>query len=127
MCGGNGNDRLTGGNGADHFGGGSGTDTAPDFNAAQGEPMGRHPLKSEGGDKEANTERAGALLTASALSLALIHRSAWNRYSRKFISKIPHSPAPIPPISPLQTFRRAPTSLELVRPMDRYAGLRILP
>ena len=39
MCGGNGNDRLTGGNGADPFGGGSGTDTAPDFNAAQGDTM----------------------------------------------------------------------------------------
>jgi Ca2+-binding RTX toxin-like protein len=41
MCGGN--DRLTGGNGAEHFGGGSGTDTAPDFNAAQGDTMGGIP------------------------------------------------------------------------------------
>jgi Ca2+-binding RTX toxin-like protein len=43
MCGGNGNDRLTGGPGADHIGGGSGTDTAPDFNAAQGDTMGGIP------------------------------------------------------------------------------------
>ena len=39
------------------------------------------------------------------LSLALIHRSAWNWNSPKFISKILHSPTP----------------LELVTPMDRYA------
>src|SRR5215213_1224171 len=31
---------------------------------------------------------------SSVLSLALIHPSAWNRYSRKFASSIMHSPGP---------------------------------
>ena len=31
---------------------------------------------------------------AAALLLFLIHPSAWNRYSRKFISSIMHSPSP---------------------------------
>jgi hypothetical protein len=37
-----------------------------------------------------------------------IHPSAWNRNSRKFISNILHSPAPIPLESPLQAPRSAP-------------------
>jgi hypothetical protein len=32
--------------------------------------------------------------------IASIHWSAWNRYSRKFISKILHSPGPVPLESP---------------------------
>jgi hypothetical protein len=40
------------------------------------------------------------LLHLSVFLLALIHRSAWNRNSRKFISKILHSTGPIGPESP---------------------------
>ena len=58
-----------------------------------------------------------------ALLLAVIHRSAWNRYSPKFISKILHSPTPIPPESPIPGAPLGPAPLELVTPMDRYAGL----
>jgi hypothetical protein len=57
------------------------------------------------------------------LLLALIHRSAWNRNSRKFISKILHSPAPIPLESPTPDTPHGPAPLALVTPMDRYAGL----
>ena len=63
----------------------------------------------------------------SGLSLALIHRSAWNRNSRKFISKILHSPTLLPPESPIPGALLGPAPLELVTPMDRYARLRILP
>src|SRR5215211_6564088 len=51
----------------------------------------------------------------------LIHRSAWNRYSRKFISKILHSPVPIPLESPPPGTPHSPVPLELVTPMDGYA------
>jgi hypothetical protein len=49
------------------------------------------------------------LLHLSVFLLALIHRSAWNRNSRKFISRILHSPTPVPLQSPLQTPRIAPS------------------
>jgi hypothetical protein len=39
------------------------------------------------------------LLHLSVFLLALIHRNAWNRNSRKFISKILHSPGPNEPES----------------------------
>ena len=57
----------------------------------------------------------------------LIHPSAWNRNSRKFIYKMLYSPVPIPlriipPGAP-----HSPGPLELVIPMDRYAPLRMLP
>src|SRR5215204_6555446 len=57
----------------------------------------------------------------------LIHPNAWNRYSRKFISKILYSPAPIPLQSPPAGAPFGPAPLELVTPMYRYAGLLILP
>jgi hypothetical protein len=41
-----------------------------------------------------STERAGVLLAAPALLLALIHRSAWNRYSRKFVARSQKSRTP---------------------------------
>src|SRR5215208_5350748 len=39
-------------------------------------------------------------------TLKPIHRSAWNRNSRKFISKILHSPAPVGPVAPLLARRQ---------------------
>jgi len=56
-----------------------------------------------------------------SIHLALIHRSAWNRFSRKFISKILHSPGPIPLKTPAPGTLHSPAPLELVTPMDRYA------
>ena len=38
----------------------------------------------------------------------LIHRSAWNKNSRKFVCSIVHRAGPIAPKSPLQTPRYAP-------------------
>jgi Ca2+-binding RTX toxin-like protein len=76
MCGGN--DMLTGGVGADRFGRGSGTDTATDFNAYQGDTTGASRYSEGGRQGDTQRARAGALLTASTLSLALVHRSAWN-------------------------------------------------
>src|SRR5215207_10336331 len=65
----------------------------------------------------------GRGLAPSAPLLALIHRSAWNRYSREFISKILHTHTPIPLESPIPGAPLGPAPLELVTPMDRYAGL----
>jgi hypothetical protein len=56
-----------------------------------------------------------------ALLFALIHPSAWNRYSAKFRCRILHSPAPIPLESPSPGTPHSPAPLELVTPMDRYA------
>jgi hypothetical protein len=56
-------------------------------------------------------------------SSTLIHRSAWNRYSRKFISKILHSRAPHTPKSPSPDTPHSPGPLGLVTPVDRYPGL----
>jgi hypothetical protein len=57
------------------------------------------------------------------LVLALIHPSAWNMFSRKFISKIVHSPALIPLESPTPGAPHSLAPLELVTLMDRYARL----
>jgi hypothetical protein len=43
----------------------------------------------------------GRGLTASTLLFALIHRSAWNINSRKFISSMLHNPTPTGPVAPL--------------------------
>jgi hypothetical protein len=43
-----------------------------------------------------------------AYALALYSRTSWNRYSRKFISKILHIPAPTPRYHPLRATRIAP-------------------
>src|SRR5215213_2434580 len=64
--------------------------------------------------------------SAPALLLALIHRSAWNGDSRKFISKILHSTTPIPLQSPSPGTPHSPGPLGFVTPMDRYARLWML-
>src|SRR5215203_6937142 len=46
-----------------------------------------------------------------------------NRNSPKFISKILHTHTPIPLESPIPGAPLGPAPLELVTPMDRYAGL----
>jgi hypothetical protein len=55
------------------------------------------------------------------LKPVLIHWSAWNRNSPKFITKILHSSAPIRTEPPLQVPSHNPTPVPLVTPMDRYA------
>src|SRR5215203_3213834 len=58
-------------------------------------------------------EDRGLSPLAPVLFLALIHRSAWNSYSRKFISKILHSPGPMGlelPIAPARCIEANPTS-----------------
>src|SRR5215212_6406288 len=60
------------------------------------------------------------------LRIFLIHRSAWNRNSRKFISKILHSPTPIPLESPSPGTPHSPGPLGFVTPIDRYARLWML-
>ena len=65
--------------------------------------------------------RAGSGV-ALAPSFSLIHRSAWNTNSRKFISKILHSLTPIPLKSPLQAPRTAPSRCPLVTLMDEDAA-----
>ena len=54
-------------------------------------------------DERRDTSRSSVGMKSSQLS-----SSAWNRNSPKFISKIVHSPAPIPLQSPLQVPRSAP-------------------
>jgi hypothetical protein len=66
---------------------------------------------------------SGRGLAASALSLALIHPSAWNRCSRKFVYEILHTRTPLPPKSPAPDTLHSPGPLPLVTPMDRYARL----
>src|SRR5215203_6385802 len=56
--------------------------------------------------KDIGTGLLGALVLP--LLFALIHPSAWNRYSRKFRCRILHSPAPTPQNHPPQTPRIAP-------------------
>jgi hypothetical protein len=51
----------------------------------------------------------------------LIHSSAWNKFSRKFVSKILYNPAPIPLESPTPSTLHSPLPVPLVTPMDRYA------
>jgi hypothetical protein len=53
--------------------------------------------------------------------LVLIHPSAWNRRSQKFISTILHSTVPIPLESPTPGTLHRTVPAELVTPMDRYA------
>src|SRR5215203_3380742 len=63
----------------------------------------------------------GRGIVAPALLFALIHPSAWNRYSRKFTCRILHNHTLVPyEITPLD-IPHSPTPLQLVTPMDRYA------
>src|SRR5215204_3868537 len=50
-----------------------------------------------------------------------IHPSAWNRNSRKFISKILHSLSPSTPKNTSPGTLHSPVPIPLVTPMDRYA------
>src|SRR5215204_2503361 len=59
-------------------------------------------------------------------SSTLIHRSAWNRISRKLVCKILHKPTPLPLESPLSGTPHSPAPAELVTAMDRYARLWML-
>src|SRR5215216_130267 len=57
-----------------------------------------------------------------ALLIALIiHRSAWNRNSRKFGYKILHTPTPVGPVAPLLAPRQGPGAMHLATRLDRYA------
>jgi len=47
--------------------------------------------------------------------------------SRKSVCRIVHSPTPVPRNRPLRAPRYAPPRYPLVTPMDRYAGLWMLP
>jgi hypothetical protein len=53
--------------------------------------------------------------------ISLIHRSAWNRYSRKLVSRIVHSPGPIGPELPCNTplYRTGP--MHLATRLDGYS------
>src|SRR5215203_4879274 len=53
--------------------------------------------------------------------LGFIHRTTWNRNSRKFISKIVHSLTPIPLKTPAPGTLHSPAPMPLVTPMNRYA------
>src|SRR5215216_6837794 len=55
------------------------------------------------------------------LLYSLIHRSAWNWNSRKFISKILYIPAPVPPGNTCPGTLHSPVPIPLVIPMNRYA------
>jgi hypothetical protein len=57
---------------------------------------------------------------------ALIHRSAWNRNSRKFACRILHILGPTHPKSPTPGTLLGPAPVPLVTPMDRYACLWML-
>jgi hypothetical protein len=61
------------------------------------------------------------MLIIPALFLTLIHRSAWNKNSRKFIYEILHNHIPLPHEITPPDIPHSPTPLELVTPMDRYA------
>jgi hypothetical protein len=63
------------------------------------------------------------LLLAPALRLvfALIHPSAWNRFSRKFTSTIQYIAGPIPPNRPLHRRPPRPGYIALLTAVDRYA------
>jgi hypothetical protein len=64
-------------------------------------------------------ERAGA--RGLGPFRALIHRSAWNRNSRKSISKIVHSLTPLPLKTAAPGALHNPAPIPLVTPMYRYA------
>src|SRR5215213_9658014 len=53
--------------------------------------------------------------------LGFIHRTTWNRCSRKFISKIVHSLTPLPLKTPSPGTLHSPAPITLVTLMDRYA------
>src|SRR5215218_8534281 len=57
----------------------------------------------------------------------IIHPSAWNRNSRKYICKILHNHTPDTPEITPPDIPQSPTPLELVTPMDRYAQWWMLP
>jgi hypothetical protein len=59
-------------------------------------------------------------------AVRLMHPTSGNSNSRKFISKILHSTTPIPLESPVSGTPLSPAPVELVTPMDRYAGLWML-
>src|ERR687897_387895 len=65
--------------------------------------------------------RRGLGRNVPALSLALIHRSAWNKNSRKFISKILNIPPCEGVAEPLSAILSDGTVRHLVTRMDRYA------
>src|SRR5919107_3489751 len=58
---------------------------------------------------------------APALLLAFIHRSAWNRIYRTFISRMLHSLTPVPLKTPAPGTLHSPAPVPLVTPMDTYA------
>ncbi len=58
---------------------------------------------------------------ALALLVTFIQRSAWNRNSPKFISKILHSLTPVPLKNIRPGTLHSTVPIELVTPMDRYA------
>src|SRR5215217_7324731 len=60
---------------------------------------------------------------AQHIRRSLIHRSAWNKNSRKFVSKILHNATPIPLESPAPDTLHSPGQVPLATPMDRYARL----
>ena len=76
----------------------------------------------EGGPR---STRGGRIPTPAPMLLrgGFIHASAWNKRSRKFISKILHVPAPIPLESPVSGAPHCPAPAELVTAMDGYAEL----
>src|ERR671921_2907881 len=80
---------------------------------------GGQPSESE---SEPLKHKGPGLLTALALPLllALVHPSAWNRYSRKVISKIVHSFTPLPQKTRPGTLH-SPAPIPLVTPMERSA------
>jgi hypothetical protein len=63
--------------------------------------------KARSGGAFAN--RYFVVIVVSALLHALIHPSAWNRNSRKYISKIVYSLTPVPLETPLQAPCIAPS------------------
>src|SRR5215208_1709374 len=53
--------------------------------------------------------------------VASIHRSAWNRNSRKFTCSNLHNRAPVGPVAPLLAPRKGPGAMHLATRLDRYA------
>ena len=64
-------------------------------------PVATGAMAGAGMEAEELTAAVGEGRAALALLVTFIHRSAWNRYSRKFGCTILHSPAPIDTGSPL--------------------------
>src|SRR5215203_7063958 len=57
----------------------------------------------------------------------LIHRSAWNKNSRKFISRMLHMTVPIPLKPPPPGTTHSSDPIPLVTPVDRYARSSMYP